>query len=89
MAYIRYKLPDPTHKILKNVALRLGMKESEISRVAMMEYLKSLGILGERVRKPSLAEKLATMKPQKREAFLSVLKKLKKAKKVDEVVFDI
>lgn len=51
MAYVRYKLPDETHKILKSVSAKLGMKESEISRIALMEYLKSLGILNERVKK--------------------------------------
>ena len=51
MAYVRYKLPDETHRILKKVSSRLGMKESEISRIALMEYLKSLGVLTERVKK--------------------------------------
>ena len=51
MAYVRYKLPDETHKMLKKVSARLGMKESEISRIALMEYLKSLGVLNERVKK--------------------------------------
>ncbi|MBI4018585.1 MAG: hypothetical protein HY368_03170 [Candidatus Aenigmarchaeota archaeon] len=51
MAYVRYKLPEETHKLLKKVSSRLGMKESEISRIALMEYLKSLGVLNERVKK--------------------------------------
>ncbi len=50
MGYVRYKLPDKTHKILKNVGQRLDMKESEISRLALMEYLKSLGVLHEKRR---------------------------------------
>ncbi len=51
MGYIRYKLSDETHEILKKVCDRLGMKESEISRIALMEYLKSIGVISERVKK--------------------------------------
>ncbi len=54
MGYIRYKLPDKTHHILKSVCDKLDMKESEVSRIALMEYLRSLGVIGERVRKHSL-----------------------------------
>ena len=51
MGYIRYKLPERTHLILKGVCEKLDMKESEVSRIALMEYLKSLGVLYERMRK--------------------------------------
>ena len=51
MGYVRYKLSDESHQMLKRVSRRLGMKESEISRVALMDYMKSLGILSESVRK--------------------------------------
>jgi hypothetical protein len=51
MAYVRYKLSDDTHKILKKVCDRLGMKESEISRIALLEYLKSLSVLSNEVSK--------------------------------------
>jgi hypothetical protein len=51
MGYVRYKLPNETHEILKRVCKRLGMKESEISRIALMEYLKSLSVLSEKVKK--------------------------------------
>jgi len=51
MGYIRYKLPTETHKILKSVCKSLGMKESEISRIALMEYLRSLSVLSEKVKK--------------------------------------
>ena len=54
MGYIRYKLPDRTHMILKGVCERLDMKESEISRIALMEYLKSLGVLSEGMKKNRL-----------------------------------
>ncbi|MFA4820177.1 MAG: hypothetical protein WC613_04440 [Candidatus Aenigmatarchaeota archaeon] len=54
MGYIRYKLPDGTHEILKRVCEKLDMKESEISRIALMEYLKSLGVLNERMKKRNL-----------------------------------
>ena len=54
MAYVRYKLPEETHKMLRKVCSKLGMKESEISRIALMEYLKSLGLLSEKVRKNRL-----------------------------------
>ncbi|MBI2580090.1 MAG: hypothetical protein HYW27_04280 [Candidatus Aenigmarchaeota archaeon] len=42
MAYVRYKIPDETHQILKSVCGKLGLKESELSRIALYEYLKSV-----------------------------------------------
>lgn len=54
MGYVRYKLPDGTHRILKGVCERLDMKESEVSRIALMEYLKSLGVLSEKMKKHNL-----------------------------------
>jgi antitoxin component of RelBE/YafQ-DinJ toxin-antitoxin module len=51
MGYVRYKLPDETHEILKRVCKRLGMKESEMSRMALMDYLRSLSVLSEKVKK--------------------------------------
>jgi antitoxin component of RelBE/YafQ-DinJ toxin-antitoxin module len=42
MAYIRYKVTDELHKIIKDVCKRMGLKESELSRTAIIEYLKSL-----------------------------------------------
>lgn len=57
MAYVRYKLPEESHEILKKVCTRLGMKESEISRIALMQYLHSLGILSDKVRRIGLVDK--------------------------------
>ncbi|KHO47370.1 MAG: hypothetical protein QT00_C0002G0020 [archaeon GW2011_AR5] len=54
MGYIRYKLPERTHMILKGVCEKLDMKESEVSRIALMEYLKSLGVLSEGMKKHRL-----------------------------------
>ena len=51
MGYVRYKLPDKTHFILKRVCDRLDMKESEVSRIALVEYLRSLGVLSEHAKK--------------------------------------
>ena len=51
MAYVRFKLSDDTHRILKKVCDRLGMKESEISRIALIEYLKSLSVLSHEVKR--------------------------------------
>ncbi|MDI6721454.1 MAG: hypothetical protein QMD85_03625 [Candidatus Aenigmarchaeota archaeon] len=42
MGYVRYKVPDETHEILRGVCKNLGLKESEISRIALFEYLKSI-----------------------------------------------
>ncbi len=58
MGYVRYKLSDETHQILRNVSGRLGMKESEISRIALMEYLKSLQVLSERLKKSRVRLKI-------------------------------
>ncbi len=54
LAYVRYKLSSEMHTELKNMAKKLGMKESEISRLALIEYMKSFGILHEKVGKRRL-----------------------------------
>ena len=50
MAYVRYKLSENLHKILKETCKKLGMKESELSRQAIIEYLKSLSALSEKIK---------------------------------------
>lgn len=50
MAYVRYKLSEELHKIFKEVCKKIGMKESELSRQALMEYLKSLSVISEKVK---------------------------------------
>jgi len=42
MAYIRYKVADALHKTIKEICKKIGLKESELSRTAIIEYLKSL-----------------------------------------------
>ena len=42
MAYIKYKVQAELHKTVKEVCKKLGLKESELSRFALIEYLKSL-----------------------------------------------
>jgi hypothetical protein len=58
MGYVRYKLSNESHDMLKKVSRRLGMKESELSRVALIEYMRSLGILSERVKKRRMSLKI-------------------------------
>ncbi|MBL7147717.1 MAG: hypothetical protein ISS82_02730 [Nanoarchaeota archaeon] len=43
MAYIRYKVTEELHRTIKAICKKIGLKESEISRTALIEYLKSLG----------------------------------------------
>ena len=43
MAYIKYKVTDELHKTIKEMCKKMGLKESELSRTAIIEYLKSLG----------------------------------------------
>jgi len=50
MGYVRYKLSDNLHKLVKEVCKKLGVKESEMSRQALMEYLKSLSVLTDRIK---------------------------------------
>ncbi|MBI2972061.1 MAG: hypothetical protein HYY37_06585 [Candidatus Aenigmarchaeota archaeon] len=50
MGYVRYKLPEETHDILRRLSRKLGLKESELSRLALMEYFKSLGLITESVK---------------------------------------
>lgn len=42
MAYIKYKVSEDLHKLIKDLCKKLGIKESELSRQALFEYLKSL-----------------------------------------------
>ena len=50
MADIRFRLPDETDNVLDGVAKKLGMKKSEIARMALMEYLKSLSVISKKVK---------------------------------------
>jgi len=43
MAYIKYKVTDELHKTIRDICKKIGLKESELSRTAIVEYLKSLG----------------------------------------------
>ncbi len=54
MGYVRYKLSEETHNILRRMGKNLGMKESEISRIALIEYMKSLSLISEKVKKTTL-----------------------------------
>ena len=44
MAYIKYKVSDELHKTIKEVCKKIGFKESELSRTALIEYFKSMGV---------------------------------------------
>jgi hypothetical protein len=44
MAYIKYKVTEELHKIIRDVSGKIGIKESELSRQAVIEYLKSLDV---------------------------------------------
>lgn len=54
LAYVRYKLSNEMHTELKKMSKKLGMKESEISRLALIEYMKSLGVLHQKMGKKHL-----------------------------------
>jgi hypothetical protein len=58
MGYVRYKLSGESHDMLRKVSRRLGMKESELSRLALMDYMKSIGVLEERVNKRRMRLKI-------------------------------
>lgn len=58
MAYVRFKLSDDVHGMLKRVCKQLGMKESEMSRIALMEYMKSLGVFSEEIRTKKFMRRL-------------------------------
>lgn len=62
MGYVRYKLPEQTHEMLRRMSSRFGMKESEVSRIALMEYMRSLGVLSERVHRAGIAARLERLK---------------------------
>ncbi len=44
MAYIRYKVSEELHKQVKDICKKIGIKESELSRQAVIEYLRNLGV---------------------------------------------
>jgi len=46
---IKTVLSREQHEILKRLAQRLGTSESEILRIAFMEYAKSLSLIAEHV----------------------------------------
>jgi hypothetical protein len=50
IAYIRFKVGDEMHKTIKEVCARLGLKESELSRVALLEYLRSMNVFEAKIR---------------------------------------
>ncbi len=43
MAYIKYKVTDELHSNIRALCKKMGIKESELSRVALIEYMKELG----------------------------------------------
>lgn len=51
MGYIRFKLSKELDGIAEQVCMKLGMKKSELARVALIEYLKSLSLLSQQVKK--------------------------------------
>ena len=50
IAYIRFKVGDEMHKTIKEVCASLGLKESELSRVALLEYLRSMNVFEAKIR---------------------------------------
>ncbi len=50
MGYIRFKLPDKLEEVAEQVCAELGLKKSELARVALIDYLKSLSVLSEKVK---------------------------------------
>ncbi|MBU2633900.1 MAG: hypothetical protein KJ674_01505 [Nanoarchaeota archaeon] len=48
MGYIRYKVADTLHKVIKETCKKMGLKESELSRTAIIEYLKSLDVFNKK-----------------------------------------
>jgi hypothetical protein len=77
MAYVRYKLSEESHDLLKKVCSRLGMKESEVSRIALMEYMRSIGILSDKVRRIGLVDKFKDHKEHRHGQLLTKLIKEK------------
>lgn len=51
IAYIRYKVGEDFHKTVKEVCDKLGIKESELSRIALVEYLRKLSVLSDKLSK--------------------------------------
>jgi|YelNatPaOPRAMG01_1025707.scaffolds.fasta_scaffold104545_1 AraC-like DNA-binding protein len=49
---VKVVLSRQQHEILKEVARKLGISESETMRTALMEYAKSLSIITEYVHRP-------------------------------------
>jgi predicted DNA-binding protein len=50
MGYIRFKLPDEIEEILDKLSTKLGMKKSEITRIAVIDYLKSISMISEKAK---------------------------------------
>ena len=48
MAYIKYKVSDELHKTVKELCKKIGLKESELSRQALIEYLKEMNVFNKK-----------------------------------------
>lgn len=48
MAYIKYKVSDELHKTIKELCKKIGLKESELSRQALIEYLKEMNVFNKK-----------------------------------------
>ena len=48
MAYIKYKVSDELHKTIKELCKKIGLKESELSRQALIEYLKEMNVFSKK-----------------------------------------
>ncbi len=48
MAYIKYKVSDELHKTIKELCKKIGLKESELSRQALIEYLKGMNVFNKK-----------------------------------------
>lgn len=50
IGYVRFKVHDEMHKTIKKICKKLGLKESELSRMALMEYLRSMNVFEEKIK---------------------------------------
>ena len=48
MAYIKYKVSEELHKTIKELCKKIGLKESELSRQALIEYLKEMNVFNKK-----------------------------------------
>lgn len=68
MPEIRFKLSRKEMVIVEEVTQALGVKKSDLARMSLLEYLRSLSVLGGSIDKERLRQRLQELPPSNEQA---------------------